>query len=122
MPLFVTQPISGTQIAVSAITSLLLTMICVLCIYMCCKCKYDRHVPARASSSATAAGGGGGAMNRRGTNDGASAATADGEFQNIELPTRSSNSGRATAPDLDDKDLPPSYDSLFKKDTNVISV
>lgn len=99
---------------------------------MCCKCKYDGHATANGGGSSTAAGGRRSPPGQR---------VVDGDFQNIELPTRSGQAAAAaaldegaadgssaaqpinpTAPDLDDKDMPPSYESLFKKQNNVISV
>lgn len=121
VPIIVQPPISSTHIAISAITSLLMTMICVLCVYMCCKCKYDN----------TRAGTGNGSGGNAGRTAVAGHRAADGEFQNIDLTTRggvtpeaggSTQPMNASAPDLDDKDLPPTYESLFKKENNIISV
>lgn len=128
VPIIVQPPISGTHIAISAITSLLMTMICVLCVYMCCKCKYDNRAAPNGSGSSIGGNGGTGGGSASGR---AGQRAADGDFQNIDLTTRgglspeassSAQPMNASAPDLDDKDLPPSYESLFKKQNNVISV
>lgn len=107
--------ISGTNIAISAITSLVLTMVGVLCVWMCCKYKYCRDSNNSASNTG---GNGGGSNNRRGP---PGQRVVDTDFQTIELPSSSENTRpiRASAPDIDDKDVPPSYESLFKKDHNI---
>lgn len=107
-------PISGTNIAISAITSLVLTMVGVLCIWMCCKYKYCRDVGASTSGSS----GGTSSNNRRGPSG---QRVIDSDFQTIELPSSSENTRpiRASAPEIDDKDVPPSYESLFKKDNTI---
>lgn len=118
VPVPVPRPISGTNIAISAITSLVLTMVGVLCVCMCCKYKYfgesSTHGPASLASSASA-----GANNSRRGPAGQRVVAVD--FQAIELPGSSDHERpiRPTAPSGPDKDLPPSYESLFKKDNTI---
>lgn len=117
VPVPVPRPISGTNIAISAITSLVLTMVGVLCVCMCCKYKYfgssSTHGPTSLASS-TAAGAN---NNRRGP---AGQRVVEADFQTIELPGSSDHGPmRPTAPSASDKDFPPSYESLFKKDNTI---
>lgn len=113
----VTRPISGTNIAISAITSLVLTMVGVLCVCMCWKYKYfgssSSHGPTSLASAAPGAN-----NNRRGPTG---QRVVEADFQTIELPGSSDHERpiRPTAPSATDKDLPPSYESLFKKDNTI---
>lgn len=117
VPVPVPRPISTTNIAISAITSLVLTMVGVLCVCMCCKYKYfgasSTHGPISLAPSVAA----GAHNNRRGP---AGQRVVEADFQTIELPGSSDHERpiRPTAPSAD-KDLPPSYESLFKKDNNI---
>lgn len=116
VPVPVDNSISGKNIAISAITSLLITMIAFFAVYACCKYKY---CPTNASSSYESG---------RRTNDNNRRASRGDEnateFQNIDLPTSSihytDEANRATAPPLDEKDLPPTYESLFIKNNTTV--
>lgn len=117
------ETISGTNIAISALTSLVLTMVGVLCIWMCCKYRYCSSSSAHGLASIETGGGVGSASRRRrsqpSTSGGATAnqRIAESEFQTIDLPGGSSTTANDTRPSApDEKDLPPSYESLFKKD------
>lgn len=115
-----TKPIAEEQlnhsnIALSALTSLIFTLFAVgLCLWICWKYTSCKNMNTSMTSSTS------GNSSRRNRNNNAQR-TTEPEFQTIELPPafidRSANDRSiemsSQQPPIDDKDLPPSYESLF---------
>lgn len=111
-----TKPIAEEQlnhsnIALSALTSLIFTLFAVgLCLWVCWKYTSCKNM----NTSMTSANSGNNGRNRNNAQR-----ASEPEFQTIELPPvfdRTANSIDTSSPQpppIDDKDLPPSYESLF---------